>query len=175
MQAESVSHHLSAPVLRHPSLKPSYSCIKSIRAYFASLPRPIKDEELVIVGDRLLTDIILANRMTWRAPPSLSQAHEDNTEKGMLEESNSRARPPAERVGPLAVWTEGLWKRENLVLRGLEGGLLKGVEKWVLKPQETAWYESLQQRFVKPMPLPAMKDVVTQEGWVRKLVRRFKS
>ncbi|KAI0764334.1 mitochondrial PGP phosphatase-domain-containing protein [Trametes elegans] len=93
--AESVSHHLSVPVLRHTSLKPSYSCIKSIRAYFASLPRPVRDEELVVVGDRLLTDIVMANRMSHRAPPS---------------------------VGPLAVWTEGLWKRENLALRALEGG-----------------------------------------------------
>lgn len=170
VQAESVSHHLSAPVLRHPSLKPSYACIKSIRAYFASLPRPVKDEELVIVGDRLLTDIVMANRMSRRAPPSPSMAAGDRTEKTTADIYVGVARP--EKVGPLAVWTEGLWKRENLALRALEGGMLKGVERWVLKPQESAWRESLQHRYVKP--LPVAEEAVVKEGWVRRLVRRFR-
>lgn len=81
------------------------------------------------------------------------------------------ARPA--RVGPLAVWTEGLWKRENLVLRALERGMLKGAERWVLKPQEIAWRDSLQHRFVKPIPV--VEEEVVKEGWVRRLVRRFRS
>ncbi|KAI0827646.1 mitochondrial PGP phosphatase-domain-containing protein [Trametes gibbosa] len=172
IEGHSVSHHLSAPVLRHTSLKPSYACIKSIRTYFASLPRPVKDDELVIVGDRLLTDIILANRMARRAPSLKPKAHEDDIQKSVSEASD-RIEGPA-RVGPLAVWTEGLWKRENLVLRALEGAMLKGVERWALKPQEAAWYDSLQRRFVKPAPVPVEKDVA-KEGWVRKLVRRIRS
>lgn len=175
-QAESVSHHLSAPVLRHSSLKPSYACIKSIRAYFASLPRPVRDEELIVVGDRLLTDIVMANRMSRRAsPPSLPHSDgttAEKTEKSrLLEDDGVLARPG--RVGPLAVWTEGLWKRENLALRALERGLLKGVERWVLQPQEAAWRESLQHRFVRP--LPVTEDVNVKEGWVRRLVRSFSS
>ncbi|KAH0829104.1 hypothetical protein J3R83DRAFT_2570 [Lanmaoa asiatica] len=63
VQAESVSHHLSVPVLRHNSPKPAYSCIKSIRTYFSTLRDPIKDEELVIVGDRIFTDVVMAKRM----------------------------------------------------------------------------------------------------------------
>ncbi|KAH9888467.1 mitochondrial PGP phosphatase-domain-containing protein [Cubamyces lactineus] len=176
IEAESVSHHLSAPVLRHSSLKPSYACIKSIRAYFASLPRPVRDEELIVVGDRLLTDVVMANRMSRRASsPSLPHsggATAEKTEKSrLLEDDGVLARPG--RVGPLAVWTEGLWKRENLALRALERGLLKGVERWVLQPQEEAWRDSLQHRFVRP--LPVKEDVVVKEGWVRRLVRRFSS
>ncbi|KAJ8453727.1 hypothetical protein ONZ51_g13437 [Trametes cubensis] len=69
IEAESVSHHLSAPVLRHSALKPSYACINAVRAYFASLPRPVRDDELVVVGDRLFTDVVMANRMARRPAP----------------------------------------------------------------------------------------------------------
>ncbi|KAI0333281.1 HAD-superfamily phosphatase, partial [Cubamyces sp. BRFM 1775] len=163
IEAESVSHHLSAPVLRHSSLKPSYACIKSIRAYFASLPRPVRDEELIIVGDRLLTDVVMANRMSRRIPDGTP-----SEKTGLLDDDGLR-RPG--RVGPLAVWTEGLWKRENLALRALERGMLRGVERWVLQPQEAAWRESLQHRFVKPLPA---EDAPVKEGWLRKMVRRFR-
>ncbi|KAI8978192.1 mitochondrial PGP phosphatase-domain-containing protein [Trametes punicea] len=168
IEAESVSHHLSAPVLRHTSLKPSYACIKSIRAYFASLPRPVRDEELVIVGDRLLTDVVMANRMSRRASSNPNPTGSEKTEVGGEE---GLARP--DRVGPLSVWTEGLWKRESLALRNLEQGMLKGAERWVLKPQEVAWRESLQHRFVKPLPVAEVQD--RKEGWVRRLMRRFRS
>ncbi|OSC98780.1 hypothetical protein PYCCODRAFT_1417096 [Trametes coccinea BRFM310] len=170
LEAESVQHHLSAPVLRHTSLKPSYACIKSIRAYFASLPRPIRDEELVIVGDRLLTDIVMANRMSRRAPPPIAStaATEKSSSMGV---DSELAR--SDRVGPLAIWTEGLWKRENSALRALERGMLKGAERWVLKPQEQAWRESLQHRFVKPPPV-AEEEKPAKEGWMRRLVRRFR-
>ncbi|KAI0359267.1 HAD-superfamily phosphatase [Trametes cingulata] len=168
IEAESVSHHLSVPVLRHSSLKPSYACIKSIRAYFASLPRPIRDEELVVVGDRLLTDVVMANRMSRRTLSPSRQTGETSEESTLLGEGEL-TRP--NRAGPLAIWTEGLWKRENLALRALERGLLQGAERWVLKPQESAWRESLQHRFVKP--LPVVEEEV-KEGWVRRFVRRFR-
>ncbi|KAI0644893.1 mitochondrial PGP phosphatase-domain-containing protein, partial [Trametes meyenii] len=171
IEAESVSHHLSAPVLRHASLKPSYACIKSIRAYFSSLPRPVKDEELVVVGDRLLTDIVMANRMSHRTPHLPSTPNGEASEKTPLVERDDLPRP--ERIGPLAVWTEGLWKRENLALRALEQGLLKGAERWVLKPQEAAWRESLQYRFVKPVPA-AEEIAEMKEGWIRRLLRRIR-
>ncbi len=153
------------PVLRHSSLKPSYACIKSIRAYFASLPRPVRDEELVIVGDRLLTDVIMANRMAWKTRRQ-DQASDDD--KHPLVEENLRS---LDSVGPLAVWTEGLWKREALVLRTIEKGMLRGVERWVLGPQEAAWRESLQHRFVKPVP--AEVGPVKERGWVRRMWERF--
>lgn len=62
-QAESVAHHLGAPVLRHSSLKPSHRSIAAIQRYFASLPSPISDRHLIVIGDRVLTDTVLANRI----------------------------------------------------------------------------------------------------------------
>ncbi|KAI0753491.1 HAD phosphatase [Daedaleopsis nitida] len=162
IEAEAVTYHLSAPVLRHSSLKPSYSCIKNIRAYFASLPRPISDDELIVVGDRLLTDVVMANRMARRRP-----ANPHAAEKPMVDakgsESGGMAR--SDRVGPLAVLTEGLWKRESLALRGMEKSILAGVERWILNPQEVAWREGLQHRFVKPMPVVEEP----QRSWARRI------
>jgi phosphatidylglycerophosphatase GEP4 len=66
-QAESVSHNLSVPVLTHNSLKPSNQCIKSITSYFSSLPTPIPTSKLIVVGDRLLTDILMANSKEMRS------------------------------------------------------------------------------------------------------------
>lgn len=165
-----MTYHLSVPVLRHSSLKPSYACIKSIRAYFASLPRPVRDEELVVVGDRLLTDIIMANRMTRKRRPD-GQVSDD--EKRPLVEENVRDLQAvrSDRVGPLAVWTEGLWKREASLLRTIEKGMLRGVEKWVLGPQEAAWRESLQHRFVKPVPAEVVP--VKERGWARRMWERL--
>ncbi|KAJ8520175.1 hypothetical protein ONZ45_g2969 [Pleurotus djamor] len=102
IQAESVSHHLGVPVLIHNKFKPSYSCIEQIRGYFSALEKPIQDKELVIVGDRIFTDVIMANRMKRR--------------EGDAE------------VGPLSIWTTGVWKRESMVMRWLEKGLVNAVE-----------------------------------------------
>ncbi|KIM82547.1 hypothetical protein PILCRDRAFT_70627 [Piloderma croceum F 1598] len=100
--AESVSYHLGVPVLRHASLKPSYACIKGIRAYFASLQAPRTDSELIIVGDRIFTDVVLANRM--RSNPS--------------------------SPGPLAIWMTRVWKKEGTFMRWMEGRLVRAVEAW---------------------------------------------
>ncbi|KAI0705316.1 mitochondrial PGP phosphatase-domain-containing protein [Cerioporus squamosus] len=168
IEAESVTYHLSAPVLRHPTPKPSYWCIKRIRSYFASLPRPIRDEELIIVGDRLFTDVVMANRMTRRRLPP--DAEKNPLDEKRPESDSGLARP--DRVGPLAVLTEGLWKREALALRALEKGMLKGVERWVLSPQEVAWREQMHHRFVKPMPVE--EDVKAEDGWLRRLWDRLR-
>lgn len=106
IHAESVSHHLSVPVLYHRAPKPAYACITALRTYFASLPNPVKDAALVVVGDRIMTDVVMANRM-HRA--------------GMA--GNGRG-------GPLAVWTSGVWERENMLLRWVEQCLVAGVRRW---------------------------------------------
>lgn len=63
-QAESVSHNLGVPVLRHSSMKPSHRTIAAIQRYFNSIPSPVSDPvQLIVIGDRLLTDIVLANRL----------------------------------------------------------------------------------------------------------------
>jgi len=81
IEAESVSHHLGVPVLFHSKKKPS--CEDVITRYFASLPAEyppveaipsttplpphpistIPPSKLIIVGDRLLTDVLLANKL----------------------------------------------------------------------------------------------------------------
>ncbi|KAG2358103.1 mitochondrial PGP phosphatase-domain-containing protein [Suillus spraguei] len=113
IQAESVSYHLSVPVLRHDTLKPGYSCITSIRSYFSSLSVPILDDELVIVGDRIFTDVIMANRMR----------------SGFASTSNDA--PARARIGgPLAIWTDGVWQKESMTMRWAERRLLDLVRKW---------------------------------------------
>ena len=124
-----MSHHLQVPVLQHASLKPSYACIKGIRAYFASLPgikhfssndskessrRPMSSE-LIVVGDRVFTDVVLANRMR---------------------SSSSSSHPPAADTGPgtLAIWTTGVWKKESMLMRCCEKQLVEAVQKWSTPP-----------------------------------------
>ncbi|KAG8877542.1 hypothetical protein FRB98_006662 [Tulasnella sp. 332] len=78
--AESVSVHLGVPILAHTTKKPG--CIEPIMRYFASqralaspLPsatthaaslfprRRTPTEKIIVVGDRLFTDVLMANRM----------------------------------------------------------------------------------------------------------------
>ncbi|KIL00854.1 hypothetical protein PAXRUDRAFT_69609, partial [Paxillus rubicundulus Ve08.2h10] len=120
IQAESVSHHLSVPVLRHNSPKPAYSCIKAVRAYFSTLRVPIKDEELVVVGDRVFTDVVMANRMHRRPRSGLKRAER---------EEDSPPQPFLRACGPLAIWTTGVWHRESMMVRWLEKRLVDVVTR----------------------------------------------
>lgn len=113
IQAESVSYHLSVPVLRHNTLKPGYSCIASTRAYFSSLRVPILDDELIVVGDRIFTDVVMANRM-----------------RSGFTSSSSYAPIRARIGGPLAIWTDGVWQKESTMMRWAERRLLDMVRKW---------------------------------------------
>ncbi|KAG9043440.1 hypothetical protein FS837_009526 [Tulasnella sp. UAMH 9824] len=89
IQAESVSHHLGVPVLAHTTKKPG--CIKPILRYFAERhpppssssppphaptsptrlsnlfsrfsPPPQNHPKIIVVGDRLCTDVLMANRI----------------------------------------------------------------------------------------------------------------
>ncbi|PPQ71829.1 hypothetical protein CVT24_006954, partial [Panaeolus cyanescens] len=188
LQSESVSYHLSVPVLQHKSFKPAYSCISAIRKYFTTLQEPIKDNELIIVGDRIFTDVVLANRM--RRQDYLSRTHkrvaleaaeeQDGTlaqvaalEKGPRENTGAAATAAHVReggargvpsqgliheheqrhpAGPLSVWTTGVWKKESMIMRRMERGLVDAVEKWSTPPAgEPIWTS---QFIKKPMPNP---------------------
>lgn len=110
LEAESLQRNLGVPVLIHGTKKPNTGCIKEIYAYFESLNSSrlepssslrkthaegiaSRQQKLVICGDRLLTDVLLANQMG---------------------------------PGTLAVWTQRLWKRRDvMVLRTLETLLLR--------------------------------------------------
>lgn len=61
IEAESLERELGCPVLRHEYRKPSRGCADEIRNHFKRLHS--SDPRLVLIGDRLLTDIILANDM----------------------------------------------------------------------------------------------------------------
>lgn len=87
--------------MRHKAPKPGYSCIQGVRNYFASLPSAVKDGELVVIGDRIFTDVVMANRMKSR--------------------DSGR--------GPLAIWTSGVWTKEAMGMRWIEKKLVEMVTK----------------------------------------------
>lgn len=134
VQAESVSYHLSTPVLRHNTLKPGYSCIASTRAYFLSLRVPVLDDELVIVGDRIFTDVIMANRM-----------------RSGLASPSSDAPVRAKIGGPLAIWTDGVWQKESMMMRWAEKRLLDMVRKWMGHKETSSVDTNI---FVRELPSP---------------------
>ncbi|CAL1712015.1 unnamed protein product [Somion occarium] len=152
IQAESVTHHLRVPVLRHKNLKPSYACISSIRNYFSSLPTPVKDDELVIIGDRIFTDVVLANRMSRKMK---AQSGAKDTEK-TAEENVTKS----SRAGPLSIWTSGVWEREATGLRLLEKTVMECVKRWIAQSNGVATRGDLS-RFVKELPPP---PVVEKKG-----------
>jgi phosphatidylglycerophosphatase GEP4 len=116
-QAKSLSQQLRVPVLEHRSLKPSYACASAIRSYFTHL----KADELVVVGDRILTDVVLANRMR----------------QNRAERRNAK--------GPLAVWITDVWQKENMFLRWVERRLVKLAENLVGRQK----YDPLVERYVR--------------------------
>ncbi|KAL4079136.1 HAD phosphatase, partial [Scleroderma citrinum] len=140
IQAESVSYYLSAPVLQHNSLKPAYACISGIRPYFSSLRNPIKDDELVVVGDRIFTDVVMANRMRRRAVPKPEEPKRED-------EMSLRERAK----GPLAVWTSGVWQKESMAMRYFERQLVDAICRWTDSSSHLAEY---QKAFTKPLPAP---------------------
>ncbi|PFH52181.1 hypothetical protein AMATHDRAFT_74460 [Amanita thiersii Skay4041] len=155
IQSESVMHHLRVPVLRHRSFKPAYSCISDIRAYFSSLRFPVRDEELVIVGDRIFTDVVMANRMRqWKSKKTLvglaaSCAYE---KEGAIEtemEAASETAQESDRIpcGPLSIWTTGVWEREAMLMRLGEKMLVNAIQQ----------HTKSNTRFLKPIPEPAKK------------------
>ncbi|KAA1470429.1 HAD-superfamily phosphatase [Dentipellis sp. KUC8613] len=175
LQAESVSYNLGVPVLFHKTMKPSYGCARSTLSYFASLPRPLSPHELVIIGDRIFTDVVLSKRIgqptsIWQriasrirlsksGPPPPLPAAED--EKALV------------KVGgePLAVWTTGVWKREGMAMRWGETKLVQAMESWM--PDAAERRSFLETQFVKPpvevkeeeLPKTRLRRVLGAVGW----------
>lgn len=142
-------------------MKPSYLCIGGVGAYFASLPRPVRTDELIVVGDRVFTDVIMANRMHRRLPPS-------TTTSLALSETTSDAHPRLNvtRTGPLAVLTTGVWEKESMFMRRMEKGLVDTVRRWIVKDagEETEEEREFVRRFVE------VKEVKTRPGgWMRRV------
>ena len=60
-----MTYHLCSPVLFHESFKPGYSCISAICSYFSSSPSPIRDRELIIVGNPLHENVDEIENRFW--------------------------------------------------------------------------------------------------------------
>ncbi|KAG6813757.1 hypothetical protein H0H92_007709 [Tricholoma furcatifolium] len=134
IQCESVTYHTGTPVLRHKAFKPAYSCITAVRGYFSSLRFPVRDEELIVVGDRIFTDVVMANRMRrWKNTPGilrmiLTCGYE--TEGAIEKEKDASPHRPQ---GPLSVWTTGVWQKESMAMRWCERKLVDAVRHWAQK------------------------------------------
>ena len=171
-----MSYHLGVPVLRHKVFKPSYASISAVRGYFSSLPDPVHDHQLIVVGDRIFTDIVLANRMSRRlpSPPRAAPSPPPNTEKVETKKSSltteiSATKLPREprRTGPLSVWTSGVWERENMFMRALERGLLTGIQKYIAPDNDIRHLDELE-RFVKrppPVEVKASGNALVRRFW----------
>ncbi|KAJ3575289.1 hypothetical protein NP233_g1200 [Leucocoprinus birnbaumii] len=191
IQAESVSHHLQVPVLNHHVFKPGYSCINSIRTYFSSLHRPITDDELIIVGDRIFTDIVMANRMRLTNPRRPTDPAHTPKPRGFIgeafscifdkggtastereglrqetEKENERRREKRLVVGrgPLAVWTTGVWEKEAMGMRWVEKKVVQAVEKWSAPKEAETSHPS---KFVRKVKLDERRPSIISVVWSR--------
>lgn len=155
-QCESVTYNTGVPVLRHKTFKPAYSCITAIRTYFLSLQSPIRDEELIVVGDRIFTDIIMANRMRrWKNSSStlqtaLNWGRKDGGVSGKAQEVSQN-----QPHGPLAIWTTGIWQRDSRTMRWGEQKLVDVVRRWT----HDSNHEPDTSRFIKEVPTPELQSV----------------
>ncbi|KAI0002418.1 mitochondrial PGP phosphatase-domain-containing protein [Russula compacta] len=151
LQAESVAYHLRAPILLHAALKPSYACAA---ATLSALPT-LAPHELIVVGDRIFTDVVLAHRLAHpctlvgRIAARLGLSRPGSDDSG----SNAGSSPSAGAAGepmpaaPLAVWTTGVWTRESMAMRCVEACLVQLVERWVQGARERK--DALEERFVR--------------------------
>ncbi|KAF5355060.1 hypothetical protein D9756_005514 [Leucocoprinus leucothites] len=191
IQSESVSHHLQVPVLNHKTFKPGYPCINSIRAYFSSLRRPILDDELIIVGDRIFTDVVMANRMRLTNPRRSTDPSHTPKPRGLIGEAFScifekDGAPNTEREslrqqvekekehkrekrlvvgrGPLAVWTTGVWEKEAMGMRWFEKKVVQAAEKWST-PREGVSRDS--SNFIRRIKLEDRRSSIFNNIWSR--------
>jgi phosphatidylglycerophosphatase GEP4 len=177
LQSESVTYHLRSPVLFHESFKPACSCIIAICSYFASLPSPIRDSELIIVGDRIFTDVVLANRMRLQNRPqkgilgsTLSRNFKKDGAFTAENESPCDATGVLHPFGPLSVWTTGVWERESMTMRWLENGLVKLVQRCSTPPTgEFVDTSQFLKVFSKPEPQGRLAEL---QGLFARLRRR---
>ncbi|CAK5264178.1 unnamed protein product [Mycena citricolor] len=132
IEAESVKRNLQVPVLFHATPKPGYSCVKAIRTYFSSLRDPVRPEQLVIVGDRIFTDVVLSNRirLSERGSGFLHMWFRCAYERGgaTVKENLDTAHRSIDS-GPLSVWTTGVWKKEATFMRWCERKLVEFVRR----------------------------------------------
>ena len=101
---------------------------------------------MIVVGDRIFTDVVLANRMTRRIEKR------------------------SEKEGPLSIWTEGVWERESMVLRGLERRIMELARRWVNRKGTTSDGNAIgmtpvgYETFVRELPPPQTLPMERKSG-----------
>jgi phosphatidylglycerophosphatase GEP4 len=179
LQAESVAHHLRSPVLLHAALKPSYSCAS---AALSALP-DLSPHEIVVVGDRLFTDVVLAHRLAhprtlWariaaRLGTPFQRSWSTPAQPDTISEVSNADSGRGERT-PLAVWTTGVWERESMVMRWTEARLVWLIEKYLAGVRERR--EALEERFIVRRVMDHEKEVDKRSrgwfSWVRRTLPR---
>ena len=125
-------------------MKPAYSTAHGIRTYFASLNIPVLPGELLVVGDRIFTDVVLAHRLGHR--PTI--ARRISARLRSFARTGVQGGEDTLESRPLAVWTTGVWKRESMVMRRAERAFVDVVERFVPNTQKRRL--SLEGKFVKP-------------------------
>lgn len=170
-----MTYHLGVPVLRHEAFKPAYSCIAAIRTYFSTLPIPVQDRELIIVGDRIFTDVVIANRMKAQSTvhtqrPGRFSIQQADQEVETRKPASTATSTTTEKVqefgeatiaqGPLAIWTTGVWERESMAMRWLERKLVDTVEKWSTPPSKAAIDTSAFTKYYIEPELPTKPTVM---------------
>jgi phosphatidylglycerophosphatase GEP4 len=135
-------------VLRHGALKPAHACVAGVRAYFGSLPTPVRASELLVVGDRVFTDVVLAHRL--RAADARDRAAAAKSHAADGKEAAVLAGGAA--PGTLAVWTTGVWTRESTLMRAGERALVRLVRRFAVGAAEARARETLVREFVRTPP-----------------------
>lgn len=91
-----------------------------------------------MVGDRILTDVVLANRMR-----SSSQKAEQPTDR--IQGETREWRPE----GPLGIYVDKVWKKDAVVLRALERGLLRLTERYTIAEEEKEVQRRISKSFIR--------------------------
>src|SRR6266702_4096573 len=102
--------------------------------------------EIVVVGDHVFTDVILALRLTHpRAPWTRLIARLARASHRI---ESARSQSPGERgSAPLAVRTTGVWQRQSTAIRWAKSRLVHLVERWVERARQRM--DALEDRFVR--------------------------
>lgn len=132
--------------------------------------------ELVVVGDRVFTDVVLARRLGgkegWmgRIGELFGVRRTSETKLDVSEKAQDIASRVGDKLneGPLAVWTTGVWQREGMTMRWAESQIVKGAERWIKGTKEER--EAMEARFVKitrtsSLDPDAKKGTGYGDGW----------
>ena len=90
------------------------------------------DRELLVIGDRILTDVVLGNRMRV----SLRKGEKETASDSLPE-------------GPLSVFIDKVWKKDAVMLRAFEKGLLRLTECYALSETERTALRERNMSFIR--------------------------